>query len=414
MSRYSFQKFVSLLVSFSMLWQNILPAVIVPPVTALSQPTAQLTNNPTNQQTNSLTNATATQPAVLAYPVSISRVQSGYQAGSTLVISYTVTNNLPPVLSPDIPAGATVTDTVDILAAFDINSDPNTLHNVVLTDTLTAASFITSTFTPAQSGSDFTWTLPDLPPQASQTLAVTVQPPASAADFTDLDTGMAVSGQLWGMTVSDVARTAVLIPDSISPTYTQPTIDADSGDKDMLWKTAEFSQDPLALFAFVQGMGYDPYKGSLRGTRGTLWGEAGNSIDQSSLLIAMLRAAGVPARYRHGALSQTDAQTLLASMFPAMQGVGGVIEGTIADPLNDPALLAIAQDHWWVEAYLPGSGWTDLDPAFPGTAVGDAPATPATDGTDQIAELPDNLRHHITIRLKVEQYSTFPIGGSNL
>ena len=37
-----------------------------------------------------------------------------------------------------------------------------------------------------------------------------------------------------------------------------------------------------------------------------VWSEAGNSTDQSSLLIALLRASGIPAAYRQGALDQTQ------------------------------------------------------------------------------------------------------------
>jgi hypothetical protein len=59
-------------------------------------------------------------------------------------------------------------------------------------------------------------------------------------------------------------------------------------------------------------------------------------------------------------------------------------------------------------------GWTDLDPVYPGAAVGQSFATPAGDGTDQIAEVPDVQRHKVTIRLKIEQYHSFPLGGNNL
>ncbi len=361
--------------------------------------------------------ALPTEPAVLAEPITLSRVQSEYQAGSAVVVSYTVTNNQPPANIPNVPDGATITETTDILAGYDLTSDPNTIHNLTLATTLTAdGTYVDSSSPPVQSGDTYTWTLDDLAPQASVVLTVSLGTPANAADFTDLEGGMTATADLWDMQVMDTARPAALAPDVVPAETLEVNPEVDLDDADMLWRTAELNQEPLALFSMVQAMGYDPYEGSLRGTRGTLWSGAGNSLDQSSLLIAMLRAAGVPARYRHGSLDVAEAQTLLATMFPESQGVAGYVPaGTdTADPLNDAALIAIAQDHWWVEAYLPGLGWTDLDPVYPGAAVGQSFATPAGDGTDQIAEVPDEERHKVTIRLKIEQYSSFPIGGNNL
>lgn len=49
-------------------------------------------------------------------------------------------------------------------------------------------------------------------------------------------------------------------------------------------------------------MGYEAYAGSLRGARDVLWSQAGNSVDQASLLVALLRTSGVPTRYLHGTL----------------------------------------------------------------------------------------------------------------
>jgi large repetitive protein len=137
-------------------------------------------------------------------------------------------------------------------------------------------------------------------------------------------------------------------------------------------------------------------------------------MDQASFLIAALRAAGIPARYRQGTLSVADAQTLLASMFIERPGVAGYLpdDAATADPLNDRELLALAQEHWWVEAYLPGQGWTDLDPSFADAAVGQSFAAPGSH--DRIAEIPDALRHKLTLELTVERFNSFPIGGANL
>ena len=361
--------------------------------------------------------AAATEPDAVANPVSVSRVQSSYTAGTT-VITLQVTNNLPPTLYPEISASAPLTDTIELFADFDLTTDANTLKNPTVETTLTAGTtYLDASGSPVQAGSTLTWDLADLPPQASETLTLTVQTPAAGPNFIDLDTGAQVTADLWGGVTSASARPAVIVPNTLGAELTQATPDADLYDSEMLWKAAEFEQDPLAMFAYVQSFSHDPYKGSLRGTRGTLWGEAGNSVDRASLLVAMLRASGVPARYRHGTLSTGTAQTLLAGMFPDAPGLAGhVPDGApTADPVNDSELQDIVRDHWWVEAYLPGSGWTNLDPSFPAANPGDTfVSTFATDGTDRSAELPDAVRHTITLNLKVEQYSAFPIGGSNL
>ncbi|NUM47307.1 MAG: hypothetical protein HUU38_21620 [Anaerolineales bacterium] len=349
-------------------------------------------------------------------PIALSRVQSSYVAGQT-VIEFTLTNNLPATRAPEISASATATETVDLLAAFIATDDVNTLRGITLADTLAAGTtLLDASGNPTQAGNTLTWTLPDLPPQASTTLTISLQTPAQSSGFVNLDTGAQANAEQWGDPITATAPPAVLIPTGIDAAFTLPTVDANARDADMLWKSAEFGQDALALFGYVQSLGYEAYAGSLRGTRGTLWGEAGNSADKSSLLIAMLRAAGIPARYRHGALSNADAQTLIESMFAAQGAVaqtglaGSIPAGTpVSDPVNDPELLALVADHWWVEAYLPGSGWTNLDPSFPTAQPGDVFATPGSN--DQIAELPANTRQQVTFVLEVEQYNSFPIGG---
>lgn len=367
------------------------------------------------------TREVARQPAALANPISVSRVQSSYEpvSGSpaTLVVTFTVTNNQPPVMVPEVPEGATVTDTLQALANFDFANDPHTVRDVLLVDTLTSnATFVAAMPQPDQQQPHYVWSLGDIPPLQSVTATLTLRATAAGSDFTLLDNRATAWGVLGGRQVSAHAYPMLLSPAGMQP-WLRSTPDATTTDSYVLEQAGELGQDPMRLFAFVYALGYEVYKGSLRGARGTMWSEAGNALDKSSLLISMLRASGIPARYRHGTLTREQAQPLIRSMFPQpTQVIGHIPAGTpVSDPANDPKLLAEAQDHWWVEAYLPEQGWRDLDTLAPRFAIGERLVRSeqvATDGTDQIAEVPDALRHKVTLRLKVEQYVTeFFVGG---
>jgi len=368
------------------------------------------------------------QPAALVSPLSVSRVQSAYRAADavsgTLTITFTVTNNRPPAVAPSAPPSSTVatTSTAAIsasLAALDLSHDPNVIHDALLTDALTGGvTFAAASPAPDRQAAQLAWNLGDIQPLHSVTATLTLRVPARSADFSALDTGATVWGALQGRAVSARALAAGVAPDAIDGAFLRGVVDANTTDPYMLDQAARLGQDPLREFAYVQSLGYDSYKGSLRGTRGTLWSRAGNALDKSSLLIAMLRASGIPSRYRHGALNQAGAQGLILSMFPAStQTIGYVPPGAAtSDPANDPKLLAETEDHWWVEAYLPGQGWTDLDPTFPGLSSGQtAPGVViATNNTDRIAEIPDALRSKVTVSVKVESYSPLDFTDNGL
>jgi uncharacterized repeat protein (TIGR01451 family) len=363
------------------------------------------------------------EPDALADPISVSRVQSAYAAADavtgTLTITFTVTNNRPPAVVPDLPENATITETIDAVSVIDFSTDPNVIHNVLLADNLLPANaaFVSSSPMPDRSEDSMAWNLGNVPPLSSVTAALTVEiVPGSTPDFLELDTGATAWGTLEGRMVSAAAAPASLAPDGFAD-WLIWTVDADYYDEYMVAKAAELSNDWQQMFGYARSLGYESYKGSLRGTRGTLWSEAGNSMDQASLLIAMLRGSGIPARYRHGTLSTARAQELILAMFPTPQGtIGHIPPGTeVADPANDPQLLAETTDHWWVEAYLPGVGWTDLDPCFAGALPGETFHDGlAADGSDQIAEAPDGQRHKVTMTVKIEKYHPLNVGQSGL
>ncbi len=143
---------------------------------------------------------------------------------------------------------------------------------------------------------------------------------------------------------------------------------------------AELDHSPLKIFNFVRGnIAFDPYVGSRRGAVETLRLQAGNDMDQASLLIALLRISGVPARYASGQvkMSAEAATNWLGLVDPATAGSLLATAGLEGTTVYDGGEVAhILARRVWVEAHLPftdyrgtGAGegeplWIPLDPAF--------------------------------------------------
>jgi len=121
-----------------------------------------------------------------------------------------------------------------------------------------------------------------------------------------------------------------------------------------------------APFVFVQAaIRHVPYRGSVRGARGTLESGAGNAVDQALLLRSLLEARGVRTRLVRGRLQWDDAARLaVGSRSPAAPRPD--------DPW--PRWLEEASEHWWVQAQRDGE-WVDLDASFADAAVGEAVGT---------------------------------------
>lgn len=137
---------------------------------------------------------------------------------------------------------------------------------------------------------------------------------------------------------------------------------------------------PLALFDWVRNH-VEPYPtwGSVQGSRMTLEARRGNPFDQASLLIALLRASGIPARYVTGTIQVPVDQVRnwvggagSARMAQQILGIGGVANVGLT---SGGVVQSIRLDHVWVEAwvdYVPGRGavagegdsWVPLDPSF--------------------------------------------------
>ncbi|MHC4739163.1 MAG: transglutaminase-like domain-containing protein [Planctomycetota bacterium] len=151
-------------------------------------------------------------------------------------------------------------------------------------------------------------------------------------------------------------------------------------------KATELNNNPVEIFEYVRNeLVYEPYFGSVKGAKRTLQEEAGNDIDLGSLMMALLRASGIPCRYVYGTI-ELSAQE--ASDWTGVSDPGQVVELFQASgiPLEVDYAGGEAEtiriDHVWVKAYVDnfpyrgsvkengydgtsdGDAWLDLDPSF--------------------------------------------------
>ena len=145
-------------------------------------------------------------------------------------------------------------------------------------------------------------------------------------------------------------------------------------------KAAELGNNPLKIYQFVRNnVEYLPTYGSIEGSDYALQTLRGNDIDQASLLIALLRAANIPAHYVYG--------TIQVPIEQVENWVGNVTDPIAAlDLMGQGGIptLGLAQggvikfariEHVWVEAQFtfapsrgaittPGATWVPMDPSF--------------------------------------------------
>ena len=293
------------------------------------------------------------------------------------------------------------------------NQQAKEVDGVALTTLLQpGVQFVSSTVTAQQNGQQLSWDLGDLAAFGHVSVEVVVTFPGAMP--LQIDGGASAIGMVDVTAVDDGANPIVLRTGAIDPALLASTVDANVNDPFIQATAAMYDQDPAQIFQFLaQHIGYESYSGSLRGSRGALWSEAGNSLDEASLGVALLRASGVPARYAHGTLSDPLAQELILSMFPEPLRITGFIPSgaTVADPLNDPQLLAETREHYWVQ-FDAGSGFVNADTTFTDLTIGAA----FTSVNDVFAEVPDVLRHKVEVRL-VRELTTpavgFLTGGSS-
>ncbi len=155
----------------------------------------------------------------------------------------------------------------------------------------------------------------------------------------------------------------------------QPT-DGDLGEDELTRLTPEIRRlaadlggDPLAIYGFVHdGTDAEPYYGAKKGAAGALLARSGNDADLSSLLVALLRASGIPARYEYGTVDLSPAQAMAwtgttdPSHAADVLQTGGVPTVQILDGAR---VKSIRVEHVWVRAWVPYSNYRGI--ARPGS-----------------------------------------------
>lgn len=148
--------------------------------------------------------------------------------------------------------------------------------------------------------------------------------------------------------------------------------------------------NPLRIFDYVyKNIEYKyNYFGLMKGAYGTYLSKSGNNFDQAALLIALLRASNIPARYVMGRIEVTDplatpAQSRL-NRWLSLKAYAALNPGTYLAGGGDVAYVRDGNGnaiggrlmHVWVEACVPyasyrgaalsnrGHRWIPLDPSF--------------------------------------------------
>ena len=178
--------------------------------------------------------------------------------------------------------------------------------------------------------------------------------------------------------------------------------------------------DPEAAFAFFRDeIRTEAYPGHLRGPRAVLEAGAGNAHDKALALAAVLGGMGYDTRLMTAAATPEITAAIAANTCARTPGgsadvfrVAGLSEAVmtriqarahasyaalsdVAHPPEGPAPApAASAEHHWVQARI-ANDWVDLDPAMPGTAMGQAPAGPGAEM--QTPPKPHQIRVTLTL-----------------
>ncbi|MCA1788483.1 MAG: transglutaminase-like domain-containing protein [Thioalkalivibrio sp.] len=145
-------------------------------------------------------------------------------------------------------------------------------------------------------------------------------------------------------------------------------------------KAAELNHDPVAIYHWVRNhIEWVPSWGAVQNADLTVSARRGNAMDVASLLLSLLRASGVPARYVHGTIEvPAEAFRNWAGGFERIEEAmsyaasGGI---PVTGLIQGGRITHVRMEHVWVEAaidFLPSRGavmrdadtWLALDASY--------------------------------------------------
>lgn len=218
-----------------------------------------------------------------------------------------------------------------------------------------------------------------------------------------------------GMTTA-VTSTAPPTADDLSPTIdVQITPEIQDLAKSL-------DNNPLKIYRYVyNNYRYTPYYGSLKGSLDTYWEKEGNDYDLASLLIALLRASNIPARYTKAqVIVSIDRVKKWVNMNDPMAALQYLSSAQIPFGYysSGGGIGSIQMEHVYVEAYVPyanyrGSGedasgkiWIPLDPSLKEEQVVQAGVDIATEMGFDWKKFSDDYFSNFKNQTPMEFYTT--------
>jgi len=147
-------------------------------------------------------------------------------------------------------------------------------------------------------------------------------------------------------------------------------------------KAAELNYSPVKIYNWVRNnVEYVPTYGSIQGADLCLQTKQGNDFDIASLLIALLRASGIHARYVYGTIELPIERVMnwVGGFTSANAAVGFIASGgtPVAGIIAGGKISSVRMEHVWVEAFVKyyplrgaahktgqGDSWIPLDASY--------------------------------------------------